>query len=351
VHGHWEQPETVVLGIRSYDKVLGDAHAQTVQSALGLMKSFLFVGCGAGLVDPNLGALLQWIRKVLAGSEYRHFRLCRDAEIDEVQKLHPPEERIFPVRYGATHADLASFLRRLSPPLFRPATSSFRQSATWRIERPRGGDPGATLYDQEIETAHETPAQTTLDSTSHRKNSKTSVFISYCHRDNRWRQRLDIHLKPIVESGLIASWHDGLIDPGRKWREEKQLAIETAKIAILLVSADFLASDFIRRNELPPLLKAAESRGCRILPIIVRPCRFSRTPEISQFQAFNPPERPLSAMNANERESLFARVADIIENIFWTRCIADVIDHVVHAGFEINDRPDRNVFQIQGVSC
>jgi tetratricopeptide (TPR) repeat protein len=115
LHGYWQQPDSVVLGIRSYDQVLGDAHAQTVQSALALMKGFLFVGCGAGLADPNFSALRRLMRNVLASAEYRHFRLCRDDEREAIQNQHPPEERIFAVGYGATHADLAPFLRRLKP--------------------------------------------------------------------------------------------------------------------------------------------------------------------------------------------------------------------------------------------
>ena len=115
LHGYWEQPESVVLGAASYEKVLGDAHAQSVQAALALMKSFLFVGYGQGLDDPNFGALLQWISLVLPGQEYRHFRLCLNAEEQEIQKQHPPEERTFAIPYGATHGDLAGFLRSLRP--------------------------------------------------------------------------------------------------------------------------------------------------------------------------------------------------------------------------------------------
>jgi hypothetical protein len=145
--------------------------------------------------------------------------------------------------------------------------------------------------------------------------SSAKVFISYSHRDIRWISRLEIHLKPIVDAGLIAHWHDGLIVPGKKWQEEIRLALEVAKIAILMVSADFLASEFIARNEIPPLLKAAEERGCHILPIIVSPCRFLRTPALAEFQAVNLPSRPLSGMNAHDRETLFVRVTDTIETI------------------------------------
>jgi len=141
------------------------------------------------------------------------------------------------------------------------------------------------------------------------------VFISYSHRDKRWISRLEVHLRPIVKTGMITHWHDGLIVPGSKWQAEIRLAIEAASIAILMVSADFLASEFILRNELPPLLKAAEERGCHILSIIVGPCRFSKTPDLAEFQAVNSPSRPLSAINVHDRETVFARVAETIETI------------------------------------
>ena len=141
------------------------------------------------------------------------------------------------------------------------------------------------------------------------------VFLSYSHRDLRWISRLEVHLKPIVDLGLISHWHDRLIIPGSKWRQEIEMAIRNAKIALLLVSADFLASDFITQNEIPPLLKAAEEKGTHILPIIVGPCRFKRTPSLAEFQAVNLATRPLSIMNAHDRESLFLRVADTIETI------------------------------------
>ena len=115
LHGHWQDPESVVLGIRSYDAVLGDAHAQTVLRSLRLRHTLVFIGCGAGLGDPNLGALLAWSRPLLAGSEYRHFRLCRASEREELERQHPREERIFPLPFGETHEDLAPFLRDLAP--------------------------------------------------------------------------------------------------------------------------------------------------------------------------------------------------------------------------------------------
>jgi hypothetical protein len=120
LHGYWQDPASVVLGIRSHEDVLGSAHAQAVQRALSLLNSLVFVGFGAGLSDPNLGAFLRWTRTVFAGSEYRHFRLARADQVAVFQGEHQAEERVFVLSYGDRHQDLAPFLRGLRPG--RPAS-------------------------------------------------------------------------------------------------------------------------------------------------------------------------------------------------------------------------------------
>ncbi|HEU4881231.1 MAG TPA: tetratricopeptide repeat protein [Longimicrobium sp.] len=113
LHGYWKDPESVVLGIRDYEKVLGDAHAQTMQRAMRSLNTLVFVGCGEGLADPNFGALLRWSEGVFAGSEYRHFRLALDREVTGLQARHPAEQRILVLGYGPDFGDLAGFLRGL----------------------------------------------------------------------------------------------------------------------------------------------------------------------------------------------------------------------------------------------
>lgn len=124
LHGYWADPASVVLGIRSYDAVLADAHAQTVLRALRLRQTFVFIGFGAGLDDPNFGELLSWSQAVFSGSEYRHFRLCRSEECDAVQAQHPADQRIFAVPFGAEYDDLAPFLRKLTPATKSPITAN-----------------------------------------------------------------------------------------------------------------------------------------------------------------------------------------------------------------------------------
>lgn len=116
LHGHWMRPDTVILGIRSYEEVLRDPHAQAMLRALRAMKSLLFVGVGGGLEDPNFGALLRWSREALAGSHYQHYRLELEQDVEARQKLHTREERLLVVSYGKAFGDLAPFLRSLLPP-------------------------------------------------------------------------------------------------------------------------------------------------------------------------------------------------------------------------------------------
>jgi hypothetical protein len=117
----------------------------------------------------------------------------------------------------------------------------------------------------------------------------------------------------------VEVWDDTHISPGTKWQKEIVDALASAKVAILLISADFLASDFIMDNELPPLLEAASNGGTTILCVIVNPCRFQRTPELAQFQAVNSPNRPLSKLPLAEKEAVWVKVADAVEATFEDR--------------------------------
>src|SRR5262249_21962848 len=137
LHGHWEQPESVVLGYSSYADVVGDDHAKTVRQALALMSSFLFVGCGRGVADPNFRVLLGWMGQVFAGSEYRHFRLCLESEQATTQDEHPQDQRIHALAYGKNHADLAPFLRSLAAS--KPIAGQPSREFGWGRSRSRLG--------------------------------------------------------------------------------------------------------------------------------------------------------------------------------------------------------------------
>lgn len=144
------------------------------------------------------------------------------------------------------------------------------------------------------------------------KKHKT-VFVSYSHKDTVYLERLKVHLKPLERRSLIQLWSDTLILSGEKWKEKIQKALENSAIAILMISADFLASDFIVNDELQPLLKEAEQKGTIIIPIILKPCRFLREPSISQFQAINDPVNPLCKLEEWEQENIYEKLSQRIE--------------------------------------
>ncbi|MFL5627729.1 MAG: toll/interleukin-1 receptor domain-containing protein [Ktedonobacteraceae bacterium] len=145
-------------------------------------------------------------------------------------------------------------------------------------------------------------------------NPRSRVFISYSHSDADYLKRLQIHLEPYVREGTVDFWDDTKLEPGLNWREEIRQAIASAKIAVLLVSADFLASEFITRNELPPLLAAAKQEGTIILTVILSPCIFDDT-DLAQFQTVNAPSRPLSSMTGWKRDEVWVKVAKRIKGI------------------------------------
>ena len=163
------------------------------------------------------------------------------------------------------------------------------------------------------------PRQSTSDSLPQRENSDShslpkvppisgKVFISYCHSDQKALARLQKHLAPLEQQGLVESWDDTRIKPGARWLEEIEAALKSAKVAVLLVSADFLASSFITRKEIPEILKAEQSRGLVVLPVILSPCQVDTSP-LEPFQAVNPPSRPLSDLTRGEKEKVWVRVA------------------------------------------
>ncbi len=115
LHGYCKQPDSVVLGIKSYEDTTRDERAQSVLRALALTKTLIFVGFGAGLRDPNFGRLLQWREKIMPDAEGRSYRLALESEREQLQKEHPDGQRILVLSYGARYQDLEDFLHKLVP--------------------------------------------------------------------------------------------------------------------------------------------------------------------------------------------------------------------------------------------
>ncbi len=113
---------------------------------------------------------------------------------------------------------------------------------------------------------------------------------------------------------LSQYWVDTAIKPGQLWKEEIEKALARAKVAVLLVSPDFLASRFIYENELPPLLEANKTEGLAIIWVPVESCHYTRT-AIAQYQAAHDPAKPLSDMNRAKWNKALVEVVKKIETV------------------------------------
>jgi nucleoside 2-deoxyribosyltransferase len=164
-----------------------------------------------------------------------------------------------------------------------------------------------------IDEAFKNPNQFRAQARERDREQKTSVFVSYSHTDADYLDRLLVHLKPLEKSGALDLWVDTRLRAGDKWKVHIERALERATVAILLVSADFLASDFITDNELPPLLKNAEERGTVVIPVILKPCRFARDAQLRTFQAVNDPKHALILLGPGQQEAIYDQVASEVE--------------------------------------
>jgi hypothetical protein len=137
-----------------------------------------------------------------------------------------------------------------------------------------------------------------------------SLFYSYSHRDEAFRQDLEAHLSFLRRGKLIAEWHDRNIGAGDEWKGEIDHYIGTADIVLLLVSADFIASDYCWGEEMNKALARHERGEARVIPVILRPCRWARTP-LGNLQAV--PKDAKAVSEWFNRDAAFDDIAAAIE--------------------------------------
>jgi hypothetical protein len=147
------------------------------------------------------------------------------------------------------------------------------------------------------------------------KLQRDQVFISYSSEDSEWLERLEKHLKPRIRSGKLDVWSDQRIKPGVEWRKEIDQALARAKVAVLLVSPDFVASEFIAKNELPPLLEAAKQGGVTILWVPVNTAAYKEA-GIDIYQAAIDPRKPLKKRHHAYVDDAMEEICEAISKAF-----------------------------------
>jgi len=142
------------------------------------------------------------------------------------------------------------------------------------------------------------------------------VFFSYSHKDEKMREKLEKHLSALRRENVIAAWHDRKIMPGTAWRDQLDEHIKTADIILLLISAEFLNSDYCYDIELKLAMARHEAGEARVVPIILRPCDWSTTP-FAKLQALPRSGKPVTDFTTQDHafEEVARGLRRIVEDI------------------------------------
>ena len=141
------------------------------------------------------------------------------------------------------------------------------------------------------------------------------AFVSYCRKDAEWLRRFEVMLKPEVRERGIEVWSDTLIGPTREWRSEIDEAIARADVALLLVTPDFLASDFVMNLELPALI----AHEVPLLPVLVRACRYRSVPALARVQWAHDPGRDGPVAMATDIDGAIVRATNALMQVLDDR--------------------------------
>jgi len=133
------------------------------------------------------------------------------------------------------------------------------------------------------------------------------IFISYAHEDEKLRIALGKHLSVLEREGLVTAWHDRMIRPGQEWKGEIDSSLDNAGVILLLVSSDFINSDYCYDIELKRALEHHENRSSIVIPVILRPVVWHKT-LFSKLQALPKDGNPVTEYQ--NQDSAFVEITE-----------------------------------------
>ena len=146
-------------------------------------------------------------------------------------------------------------------------------------------------------------------------NSPFKIFISYSHKDKRFKDELVTMLAGLQRRKIVDAWQDRQIEPGDEWHKSINDAMSDCDLALLLVSPDYLASRFIQEEEQPKLAQRRQEMQLRVIPIIVRPCTWQSEPVLKDLQVLPEDGKSISEFPkaGGKRDKVWTEIATIIE--------------------------------------
>jgi internalin A len=142
--------------------------------------------------------------------------------------------------------------------------------------------------------------------------SPVSLFISYSHKDETYRDELRGALTIYERGGELEVWDDTRIVPGQQWDREILKKLTDAKIIILLLSNDFIQSDYCTRVEMKKAIARDQKGACAVVPIVIRECRYDKL-ETGRIQAILPGGKPIK--NHRDRDKAWKEVTQSLDSV------------------------------------
>ncbi len=138
------------------------------------------------------------------------------------------------------------------------------------------------------------------------------LFVSYAEKDRQFSEDFNTHLAVLRRAGQLDNWTNNHIMPGANWDDEIKQQLQESDIVVLLVSADFIASDYINDVIVHNSIEQHKKGEIIIIPVIVRPCDFQSLP-ISKFQALPRNAKPISRWE--DQDEAWAEVIDQVRKV------------------------------------
>ena len=142
-------------------------------------------------------------------------------------------------------------------------------------------------------------------------NNRMELFFSYSHKDEALRVELEKHLSILRRQGVLTNWHDRKIQPGVEWKGEIDSHIRSAGVVLLLISADFLASDYCYDREMHVALERHESGAARVIPVIIRSVDWAGAP-FGKLQVLPKDGKPV--VSWEDQDEAFTNIAQGIRS-------------------------------------
>jgi len=159
----------------------------------------------------------------------------------------------------------------------------------------------------------------------------TQIFISYSHKNEIWKDKIIKFLKAGRITENYGAWQDRKIEVGSDWENEIFTAIDHARIAILPITTDFLASTYIMETEIPRLLARVKQNECHILPLLIENCPWNKHQWLNKKQMFPRDGKSLSSLSEENQNGLLTELIDTVSTILNEyKNISPTNDHKQH---------------------